>query len=264
MLSITAVLKKPLLKCVPTNDIIIVHPGIYREELLIKKTVTIIGAGSEGKPEIEGSVKFVSGSGTRIRNISIKYVGGDSACIDIGPDCCPVIHRCNVTSKASVGSNIYVHGKNTSPVVINCSITNCNENVGINDNHQQFGVSFYDNAGGVLEDDEIFDHNSLGIEIRTLSNPAIRWNKISNCEDGVSVHEQGRGLLEENEIFDNAMAGVVIETESDPTLRRNKIHDSQELGICMRDGGNGLLENNDIFRNGKASVLICLSHWNNN
>ncbi|CAB4023568.1 F-box only 11 [Paramuricea clavata] len=262
---------KEAIKSVHTNGIIIVHPGIYREELIIEKTVTIIGTGSEDKPEvtIEGSnatvVKFVSGSSTSyIRNISIKHVGGNSAsfspsCVDIGPDCCPTIHRCNVTSKASVGSTIYVHGKNTSPLVINCSITN-SENVRINDN-EQFGVSFYDNAGGVLENNEIFNHNCSGIEIRTLSNPHIRWNKIWGCEDGVSVHEQGRGLLEENEIFDSVMTGVLIETESDPTLRRNKIHDSQEVGICMIDGGNGILENNDIFRNAKAGVLICLSSF---
>ena len=34
---------------VPDNGIIIVHKGVYREELVIKKTVTIIGSGEKSR-----------------------------------------------------------------------------------------------------------------------------------------------------------------------------------------------------------------------
>lgn len=39
---------------VPENGTIIVHPGIYREELVIKKQVTIIGTGKQSSPEMSG------------------------------------------------------------------------------------------------------------------------------------------------------------------------------------------------------------------
>ena len=55
------------------------------------------------------------------------------------------------------------------------------------------GVYFYDKGGGVLEDNEIYNHRYSGVQIRSQSNPLLRNNKIwGGSNGGILIYNEGR------------------------------------------------------------------------
>ncbi|XP_028393025.1 F-box only protein 11-like isoform X2 [Dendronephthya gigantea] len=296
---------KEAITSVPENGTIIIHPGIYREELVVKKQVTIIGTGFEEKPQVtlEGSnatvLKFLPGSGASyVRNINVKYVSGDSlscrpSCIEVGPDCSTIIHRCVVVSKAIAGSTVYVHGQTARPRVINCSITD-SENVGIfiNNNGQgiyesndisnnklagvwvknganpimrnnkvhhgrDVGFFIFDNGQGYYDGNDVFSNRIAGYEVRTGGNPTVVRCKIHHgLTGGIYVHDEGRGQFLENKIYANTFAGVWVTSRSNPTIRENEIFSGQQGGVYVFGEGRGVIERNNIHSNALAGIQI--------
>ena len=250
---------KEAITSVPDNGIIIVHRGVYKEELVVKKTVTIIGSGPDNKPDVtlEGSnatvLKFLSGSrNCYVRNINIRYVGSNgtscrSSCIEIGPDCAPTIHRCTVASIATAGSTVYVHGQNARPRVINCSITD-SKNVGIFVN---------DNAQGTYENNEISNNKLAGVWVKNGANPIMRNNNVHHGRDvGFFIFDSGQGYYDGNDVFSNRIAGFEIRTGGNPTVVRCKIHHGFTGGIYVHDEGRGQFLDNKIYANTFAGIWV--------
>ena len=74
--------------------------------------------------------------------------------------------------------------------------------------------TFIENGQGTLEDNDIFNNNLSGVQIRTGSNATLRHNRIHDGkQDGVLVNEKGQGIIEDNDIFGNDYSGVEIREE---------------------------------------------------
>ena len=115
-------------------------------------------------------------------------------------------------------------------------------------------VSIYDIDGGRIEDNTIYDNESVGIHIASNSDAIVRHNKIYRNDCGVRVDDKSRGLIEENEIYDNFSPNVLVTTESEPILKRNRIRNKQ-IGVHF-NCANGKLEENDIYDHTRSGIKI--------
>ncbi len=229
------------------GDRILVRPGLYREGIVIDKTVEIIGDGPLGEVVIEATGKsavlFQANMG-RIANLTLRQAGGGRwHCVNIAQGRLD-LEECDITCQSL--SCVAIHG-GADPRLRRNRIHDGKE----------CGVLVYENGQGTLEDNEIMASGLAAVEIKTGGNPTLRRNHIHDGnQGGVFVHENGQGTLEDNEIAANAFAGVSIKTGGNPTLRRNRIHDGKKSGVFVYENGQGTLEDNDIVSNGEAGVEI--------
>ena len=187
------------IKAAQPGDRILVRPGLYREGLVIDKTLEIIGDGKRDDVVIEAKGKHVVLFQTtmgRVANLTLRQMdGGDWDAVDITQGRLD-LEDCDVTSKSR--TCVAVHGGADPRVRRNR----------IHDG-KSAGVYVYENGQGTLEDNDIFGNALTGVEIKEGSNPTLRGNRIHDGkQSGVNVHENGQGTLEDNDIFANAYSGV--------------------------------------------------------
>jgi parallel beta-helix repeat protein len=235
------------LEAAKPGDRILVHPGLYKEGIIITKAVEIIGDGEPGEVVIEAMgtdvVLFRANMG-RIVNLTLRQTGGENWYgIDITQGRLD-LEGCDITSRSL--ACIGIHGGSDPRLRRNRIHAG-----------KGGGVTVYDDAKGTLEDNDIFANRLSAVLIYSGGNPSLRRNRIHDGEQsGVMVYDGGLGVLEDNDIFNNAYSGVVIKTGANPVLRRNRIHDGKEGGVYVYEAGLGTIEDNDMFNNAESGVLI--------
>ncbi len=231
---------------------ILVRPGVYREHLVIDRSVEIIGDGPREDIFIESTTSVCLVMQTEyalVRGLTLRGRAGleqrEYVTVDI-PTGRLVLEECDLSSDTL--ACIAIHGSNANPVIWRCQIHDSRGG----------GVLVYDHGQGVVEDCDIFGNAGAGVEIRQIGNPIIRRCKIHHGErDGVYVTEKGAGLIESCDIFGNVRAGVSIHRQGNPFIRLCRIHDQVNgYGVYVYDKGEGTLEGCNIFGNSKAGVGI--------
>lgn len=229
-----------------------IEPGVYRESLVINKSLELVGHGESAKIiiesadygclQIEADQVLIRGLTLYCRPADLNESGYFAVDIERGH---AILENCDIRSDSM--ACIAIHGAAARPVIRRCRIHHGREN----------GVFVYDYGRGLIEDCDIFANALAGIAIEQGGNPTFRRCQIHDGQEtGVYVWEQGEGLIEDCDIFANALAGVAIEQGSNPTLRHCQIHDSREGGIYIWDQGRGLVEDCDIFANAMSGIII--------
>lgn len=231
---------------------IFVRPGLYREAIVIKHPLEIIGDGPVGDIFLECTkapcIQMATSSAV-VRGISIRGRAGTAkqkhVAVDI-PSGRLVLEECDISSDTL--ACVHIHSAQASPIVWNCRIHG----------GESEGVVIADHAQGIIEDCDIFSNGGPGIVIRQIGNPIIRQCKIHHGErDGIHITDKGAGVVEGCDIFSNARSGVHIERNSNPFIRLCQIHDQMNgYGFYIHSKGEGTIEGCNIFSNAKAGVGI--------
>ncbi|MBL8806230.1 MAG: right-handed parallel beta-helix repeat-containing protein [Rhodospirillales bacterium] len=237
----------------PPGSFIIVQPGIYRESVLLKKPVFLIGAGEPGDAVIEAhdgyALASIASRGL-VKNLALRKIGTGGGWYSV------VVARgrmefqlCAITCEDL--SCVAIHD-GAEPTLLGNSIHQGNE----------AGVFYFKGGGGRLEKNEIFDNKHAGVLIEDGCDPVVTGNRIFDGEEaGLKVKNGGRGTIEGNEIFSNKLSNVMIAYGGDPILRRNRIHSSKESGIFLYEDARGTIEENDIYKNGNCGISITTESW---
>ena len=189
---------------------ILVRPGLYRENIVMDKSIEIVGDGDKKEIVIEASgqsaVVFKAGQG-RIANLTLRQTGGGEWFgVDIAQGRLE-LEDCDISSQSL--ACVAIHGGAAPHLRRNL----------IHDGKSS-GIVVFEGATGTLEHNEIFGNECAGVEIKEGGNPNLRVNRIHvGRSSGVLVHKGGAGRLESNEIFTNARAGVVIKEGGAPWLQ---------------------------------------------
>lgn len=218
------------------GDVILIPVGIYREKIVINKSVTLKGAGMH-LTVIDGdglgtimTIKAdeVSIEGLTIRNaretdgasgIYVYYV--NSFVITLTS-----FENCDIAIKIDGSSN----GK-----VFNCIIRNCN--IGVRLWYVSSNNTFYGN--------EIVN-NSVGIDLRAYSfNSTFSNNVIANNSVGIYISHSHNNFIERNTISKNNFYAVYLygTLSQNNVIKLNNITENY-FGIYI-----WLAENNFIYRN---------------
>ncbi|KAJ3426126.1 palmitoyltransferase [Anaeramoeba flamelloides] len=183
------------------DDVILVHPGEYRETLKIRKNnITIVGlSSSEGDVEIvsksDAALSFQASTGT-FRNIKFKYLGSNHAAVSINGGK-PKFDRCEFSSTGpycmcvTQGGNPYLNG---------CIIFE-----GI------VGIIFSNRGEGTLNGCNIFNNKLQGVWITSGKVKIVDCNIYSNNEGVFVDGVQSMANLQNSNIFKNQNDGIRIE-----------------------------------------------------
>ena len=163
------------------EDTILVHPGIYKDPLVIDRDLTLIGQGllNEIQLHVENQTPItINAEIYHIENISIKHSGDqESFALDITSGR-GTISGCDISSDGL--ACISIHGT-ASPIIRATRIHDGNET----------GIMITGQSNATVEGNMIFGNQFAGIEIRVQANPKITKNHIfDRNEVGIRHHRK--------------------------------------------------------------------------
>ncbi len=231
----------------PAGACLVIHPGRYPETIVIDKPLQIVGKGAREKILIEPPESCCIDMQTDqawVKGLTLRsHTGGKWYAVDASRGTL-VLQDCDVCSAAL--SSVGVHGPQTTAFVQGCAIGG----------GAQAGVSFYEDAKGVVEDCDVFENRLSGVEISAGADPVIRNCRIHHCNTGLLICNNGRGTVDRCEVFSNALSGVEIKKGGNPTLQQCRIHGNKKNGVFVYENGAGVLEECTIINNQQIGVEI--------
>jgi len=242
------------------RDRIFISPGLYKEALVIEKSIDLIGEGAPGSVIIEGStantILSTAPDGV-ISNVALRQTG-HWFCVDVQKGSLH-IEGCDITNATLSAIKV---GKEGAPVISGNKI---------HDTHEA-GVAVF-GGSGVIENNDFYRNRYGSIEIvYTTANPIIRNNTIHNNRGyGIHVHTQSRPIIQANSIYDNDSDGISCWGSADPYVTSNKILRNRGDGVYIHEDGKGVFENNDIYsqkldgiRTSKSSPTLLANNIHHN
>lgn len=244
------------LKQARPGDRILVRPGLYKEGLILDRSVEIVGDGPVSDVIIESTGLHCIQMQTDyavVRGLTLRERASSSTssreqpffAVDI-PQGRLFLDQCTISSETRIG--VAVHGAEANPILWRCTIRQS----------KGTGILFYEQGRGIIEECDIAGHGLAGIGITQKSNPHIlRCTIHHGKQDGIYVSEQGAGTIEECTISHNQRAGIEIKHEGNPFIRWCTIHDQVSgYGIYVYHRGEGTIVACDIFNNAEAGVGV--------
>jgi F-box protein 11 len=210
------------LKAVKSGTRILIRPGVYKEGIVIDKSVEIIGDGERNKIVIEASDKdtvlFETHYG-RLANLTLRQAGGKwwkiidywyAVKIAQGK---LNLEDCDISSKGSLACVNICGG--ADPLMRRNYIHD----------GEGSGVSVTENGQGTLEDNDIFANVGVGVVIGEGGKPTLRRNRISqNGRGGIFVGKSfggyGGGIFENNDLRGNTEGAWSIAPECEARVQR--------------------------------------------
>lgn len=233
------------------GDRIMVRPGVYREAILLERSLELLADGPAGICIVEspsGPCLVSRAPGGLLRGFTLRTVAGPKSGVRfvIGIERGELeLLDCEVSSDS--GSGVWVTGSSASPRIRGTRIHDC----------ARAGIVLSDKATGFIEDCEIFGTGMAAVEISAEAAPTVRRSTLRDGnQSGVYFHSRAAGILEDCDIFGNGLSGVAIRGESNPTVRRCKGHDNKQCGVLVYEKGAGIIEDCDIYGNKLAGVEI--------
>ncbi|MGY0488423.1 right-handed parallel beta-helix repeat-containing protein [Streptomyces sp. WG-D5] len=230
------------------GDVLTVAPGTYRENLVVRRAVTLRGPeGSPGSVRIaptEGVPVTVRSSAT-VRDLQVE--GQDAAApallIEEGA---PEIVGVRVVTRSATG--VEVRG-GARPTVRQCTV----------DNPGGIGIAVLDGGGGVFEECEVVAAGQAGVAVRGGAHPRLERCRVHHTSgSGLSVTGENSGLeavgcevyevkgsgvqisgraaahLTDCDVHRTTGDGVTLDTDAVLTLADCRVHDVPENAIDLR------------------------------
>jgi parallel beta-helix repeat protein len=239
------------------GDEIIVAPGTYEENLVLKKGVVLRSQGSQ-----EERSNFASASRTIIQSPGVEQqivLGADDAVLDgftlksknqtdrkkerygvLIDGTATTIKNCIIAFLPYTGIEIKGSTKNTKIIIKNNKIY---ENRGD-------GISCEEMAEVHIDACEIYLNGGSGVHNASQAPVTIKHNIIrENDVDGVMNSGRAKPFILENEIYQNGLNGVGLQLMSKGRVVSNKIKGNQQAGIGLRMKAECIILNNTISEN---------------
>lgn len=228
------------------GDTVFVHVGVYAENLLVGKTLTLIGE-SKGNTIIDGSGKEQSVvevtasqvviTGFTVQNTS-REAGTSFAGIKISGA------ECNVTGnhvrKSKIGISVTSHG------------TSITENVATENGH---GIALYSSTGAFVESNNV-SRNTVGISLAFSSGNTILGNRAINSSTG------GHGIYISSSLNNTVLAnelrfnyhGMWLSASSDNWIVGNLVANNELLGIELANSPQNTFFHNSFADNSQEHM----------
>jgi parallel beta-helix repeat protein len=200
------------LKAAKDGDKIIVKTGLYRESIVLDKTVELI---ADGSPIIESTSDCITMETDYavVKGFTLQcHAKEEDEMVGVYiPQGKLVLESCDITCNSL--ACIQINNEETQAIIRHCKIHDGNKS----------GISIYDRATAQIEDCEIFDNAYSGIAIKTGGNPTIRRCKITNNGYGaIWVHKNGKATVEDCDLRGNQKGAWLIDKTSQVQKRNNQ------------------------------------------
>ncbi|MFD9635799.1 right-handed parallel beta-helix repeat-containing protein [Streptomyces violascens] len=206
------------------GDVLTVAPGTYRENLVLRRSVTLRGPeGAVGSVRIapaDGVALTVRASAT-VRDL---YLEGQDAAAPalLVEDGAPELVDLRVVTRSAVG--IEVRG-GARPTVRGCTV----------DNPGGVGIGVFDGAGGVFEECEVVAAGQSGVSVHSGGHPRLERCRVHHSSGaGLAVSGEGSGLEALGcEVYEIKGAGVQIASRASAHLTDCTVHRTSADGLTL-------------------------------
>ncbi|ALO06687.1 putative sporulation protein K [Streptomyces venezuelae] len=212
------------LEAASDGDVLTVAPGTYRENLVVRRAVTLRGPeGSVGSVRIappDGVALTVRASVT-VQDLHIEGqdVAAPALLVEDGT---PELLDLRIMTRSAAG--IEVRGA-ARPTVRRCTI----------DNPAGVGIAVVDGAGGVFEECEVVSAGQAGVSVRGGAHPRLERCRVHHASGaGIAVTGEGSGLEGLGcEIYEIKGAGLQIAARATAHLTDSSVHRTSADGITL-------------------------------
>lgn len=246
------------LQAATDTDEVLIAPGVYTENLVLKKGVILRSQGSD-----EERKNFIAASRTIIQSPGVEnqlVLGAEGAVLDgftlkdtdsqfdprkkrygiLIDGVTMSVSNCIIASLPYSGLGI----KGPTPGGI---ITIKNNRIYKNSGD---GISCEEESNVQIEACDIYLNELSGVHNSTQSQINIKHNKIhQNGVDGIMNSGFAKPLISENEIYKNGLNGIGLQKFSQGRVVSNKIWGNKQAGIGLRMKAECTILNNTIYEN---------------
>jgi parallel beta-helix repeat protein len=232
------------------GNVIYVGPGTYREKLILKDGVSIIGDSSETTQiEYSGNDYVVQASGVQngeLSGFTIVSMGIERSVIFLKDS--SIIISGNVI-KGSSNSGVEVVGRKAAPQIMDNEIR---ENTG-------WGIVLAEESRGIIAGNVVADNLSDGIAA-VASTPLITNNVVRGNLNGIVVLDGVDPQISNNTIVSNREAGIWVFLDASPSIFyniivRNGMGGIDALGYQYGSNGQPIVLFNDVWRNSGTNYV---------
>jgi parallel beta-helix repeat protein len=249
-----------------TGDNIIVHEGVYAENVAVTISVTIQAAGEKTRPVIDGgftnSAFLITANGVVVKGFDVRSMS--EAVIEVLEADNVLIINNKVTGSESRGNKgIYLNNANNNQVLKNIiagptyhgilaeeSTGNLIKKNKLTNNGWSGILLFYANDNRVLEN-KVIGSVTRGIRSWYSTNNVIKENKLSGWIHGIELVGSSDNLIKENNVYDSR-EGIRLSYSNDNLIIENEVKKSINVGIEIRTStsSDNLIKENKVFGSG--------------
>lgn len=199
---------------VGSGDTIFVHTGIYSENIVINKSIALVGENRDSTI-IDGSqfrnvIYIVTTANVTIEGFTVR---GSS----LYPNC-----------------GIFVDHSTYNTIMNNIVVGNAE------------GISLLSSSGNVICDNKISNNND-GIYLRSSSNNVISRNTISLSNyDGISLYNSVNNVVSRNFILYNTLAGISLYYSGSNVIRGNTVLNNYYGIVSFYSNSNNTIYHNNF------------------
>ena len=235
------------------GDFIYVFAGIYYENILIHKSLHLIGENAEitiiDGCELDQVVIITADLVTierfTIRNNGINHPSGYIAGIWVD------------SNHITISNNIIVDNYGAGIFFTQVSdITICKNNISESDN----GIWIYDSINNNITNNDIHN-NYYGIRLGGSSNQIIANTIHHNYEYGISLVNGVQNNVQDNTIFSNDDVGIFLYGSNQNIIQSNTIAYNRNISISLVSSNSNVISENSIQGNDQG-IKINLGHNN--
>jgi parallel beta-helix repeat protein len=214
---------------------IFVEAGTYYENVVVNKTVSLIGENSE-TAVIDGrgmgAVINVMANSVAIEEFTLR--NGDGIYVD----------NYNHTS---IRDNIVTN--NDYGMILICSSNNTISGNTITNNYD--GIALFQSSNNSISGNNIYNNTDSGVYMEDFSsdNRIYENNIVANNLGGIFIYNSSRNIISRNNITMNGEAGIDIYLSSDNTVCENSIAGNDHEGIWIDESSNNRICGNNIKSN---------------
>ncbi|HPZ06536.1 MAG TPA: pectinesterase family protein [Candidatus Eremiobacteraeota bacterium] len=239
------------IKSAKPETTIYVHPGLYREGLILDKAISVIGEGPQEEIIIENDSDnciLMKTDRATVCNLTLRCRSSEKDKNYYGVEIIRghlIIEDCNISSTSR--SCIAIHGATANSIIRRCKIHDARGSA----------VIIYEDGVSSIDDCDISGNTMAGIIVFQQGNLTMRQSRIHKGKDqGIYIHKGGMAIIEDCEIFGNTGTGIQIEDQGNSTIRRCKIYDGKDHGIIVSRKGIVTIEECEIYGNALPGISI--------
>ena len=230
------------------GDIVSIGAGVFRESLVVDRSVTLRGAaeGTTISGEDFGAAVRVVGEGVRVRIEGLTVTGGRGfRGHGIQTEGGVTVELIDVTSTGNAWCGVWATDRSTL-VLENCRLA---------ENHT-FGLYTWDFARVELCGCTIAGNGTHGILALHASEVTLADCLVAGNWCGVWAWDGVRFRATDTEIVDNAAQGIATHNAALVELTRCIVARNADSGLWFSDSSRGVLSDSAVQANGRDGVLI--------
>lgn len=224
-----------------SGDTILVDSGTYFENVVINKTVSLIGQ-NKATTIIDGSgagkVIVVAANNVNLSGFTVRHSGQQPLDQDSG---------------------IFIDFRSANSKVSDIVVV---------DNYH--GIFLESTAGNVVSFNNVSSNTGRGIYLEFSSANTIFSNSISRNEqdNGIELFDSSNNIVAANMISRNGFGGVYLGESFNNVIKENGVSNNSETGVYLEGSSSNILYRNNFFFNGLNALghqfsFDSLNTWDN-